>query len=198
MIHGRPRFRCGYVETGLCTDGAYWVDFGAGRFAEEGHLYVYASRRAHARGSEIRGRQAPADDYELDCNLWRASDHGTPCPNCGGVLPLLLGSDRLDPCAQHAWHTVLRLNGPVYVLLLRTVSGDVDVRLLGVEFKGASGPIIMWILCFLALILAVNKTWDLGNDAAKPREKGSTKSSASFNNALSSKVGSSLFHKGSF
>lgn len=47
------------------------------------------------------------------------------------------------------------------VLLLRTVAGDVQFKAFGFEFKGASGPIIMWILCFGALVLAMAKTWDL-------------------------------------
>jgi hypothetical protein len=47
------------------------------------------------------------------------------------------------------------------VLLLRNVAGAVQFRVLTLEFKGASGPIIMWILCFLSLTLAMVKTWDL-------------------------------------
>ena len=47
------------------------------------------------------------------------------------------------------------------VLLLRTVSGNIQFKALGFEFKGASGPIIMWILCFLSLVLAIVKTWPL-------------------------------------
>lgn len=47
------------------------------------------------------------------------------------------------------------------VLLLRTVAGNIQFKVLGMEFKGASGPIIMWILCFLALILAIVRTWSL-------------------------------------
>jgi len=49
----------------------------------------------------------------------------------------------------------------ILVLILRTVSGNIELKILGVEFKGASGPILMWILCFLALTLAISKTWDL-------------------------------------
>lgn len=47
------------------------------------------------------------------------------------------------------------------VLLLRTVAGNIETKALGFEFKGAAGPIVMWILCFLAITLAINKTWDL-------------------------------------
>ena len=47
------------------------------------------------------------------------------------------------------------------VLLLRTVSGSIELKVLGIEFRGAAGPIIMWILCFLAITLAIAKTWNL-------------------------------------
>jgi hypothetical protein len=47
------------------------------------------------------------------------------------------------------------------VLLLRAVSGNIEIKILGLEFKGAAAPIIMWILCFLAITLAIKETWDL-------------------------------------
>jgi hypothetical protein len=47
------------------------------------------------------------------------------------------------------------------VLLLRNVAGDIQFKAFGFEFKGASGPIIMWILCFSALTFAMIKTWPL-------------------------------------
>jgi hypothetical protein len=47
------------------------------------------------------------------------------------------------------------------VLLLRTVSGEIQVSLLGFQFKGAAGPLVMWILCFLAMTVAIRYTWPL-------------------------------------
>jgi hypothetical protein len=55
----------------------------------------------------------------------------------------------------------------ILVLILRTVAGNIELKILGLEFKGASGPIIMWILCFLAMTLAINKTWDLKYEPPK-------------------------------
>jgi len=43
----------------------------------------------------------------------------------------------------------------IVVLVLRTSFGAIDFKILGVEFKGASGPIIMWVFCFLVEILAI-------------------------------------------
>jgi hypothetical protein len=47
------------------------------------------------------------------------------------------------------------------VLLLRNISGAIQFKAFSLEFKGASGPIIMWILCFWALTFAMMKTWNL-------------------------------------
>src|SRR6266542_856688 len=37
----------------------------------------------------------------------------------------------------------------IVVLVLRTSFGPINFKVLGTEFKGASGPIVMWVLCFL-------------------------------------------------
>lgn len=47
------------------------------------------------------------------------------------------------------------------VLLLRHVSGDIELKISGFEFKGGTAPIVMWIGCFLAIALAVRMTWNL-------------------------------------
>jgi cytosine/uracil/thiamine/allantoin permease len=47
------------------------------------------------------------------------------------------------------------------VILLRTVSGSIEFKAFGFEFKGAAGPIIMWIFCFLAITFGISKTWNL-------------------------------------
>lgn len=47
------------------------------------------------------------------------------------------------------------------VLVLRTVAGPIELKIPGFEFKGASGPIVMWIACFLAIAFAVHWLWPL-------------------------------------
>ena len=47
------------------------------------------------------------------------------------------------------------------VIVLRTVSGPLEFKFMGFEFKGASGPTAFWILCFLAISLAIKMTWPL-------------------------------------
>jgi len=47
----------------------------------------------------------------------------------------------------------------IVVLVLRTSFGAIEFKLLTVEFKGASGPIVMWVLCFLVEVLAIKSLW---------------------------------------
>ena len=45
------------------------------------------------------------------------------------------------------------------VLILRSTSGPIELQVLGLKFKGAAGPIIMWVITFLAIVLAVKLLW---------------------------------------
>ena len=43
------------------------------------------------------------------------------------------------------------------VLLLRFTAGNIDFDAWGLKFKGSSGPIIFWVLCFLASVYGITK-----------------------------------------
>ena len=45
------------------------------------------------------------------------------------------------------------------VLVLKSASGPIEFEVLGLRFRGAAGPVILWVLCFLVMILAVNLLW---------------------------------------
>ena len=45
------------------------------------------------------------------------------------------------------------------VILLEITTGTVEVRGLGFEFKGAGGPIVMWVCCFLSIAAAIKMVW---------------------------------------
>ena len=47
------------------------------------------------------------------------------------------------------------------VIVLRSIAGPIEVKGLGFEFRGASGPIVMWIACFLAITFAISSLWPL-------------------------------------
>ena len=47
----------------------------------------------------------------------------------------------------------------IVVLVLRTSFGAINFKILGTEFKGASGPIVMWVFCFLVEVSAIKLLW---------------------------------------
>jgi hypothetical protein len=57
------------------------------------------------------------------------------------------------PCAA--------LTSMFVVIVLRTVAGPIELKIPGFEFRGASGPIVMWIACFLAMTFAISWIWPL-------------------------------------
>jgi hypothetical protein len=64
-----------------------------------------------------------------------------------GNLPTLLGL----PCSA--------LGSLCLVIFLKTANGPIEFEALGFKFRGASGPIIMWGLCFLSMILGIHTLW---------------------------------------
>lgn len=47
------------------------------------------------------------------------------------------------------------------VLVTRAVSGPMSVELFGLKFHGAASETLMWVLCFLAIAFAIERTWKL-------------------------------------
>jgi hypothetical protein len=45
------------------------------------------------------------------------------------------------------------------VALFRTTEGRIRFEVIGVKFDGAAGPIIMWVLCFLAITVSIRMLW---------------------------------------
>jgi hypothetical protein len=45
------------------------------------------------------------------------------------------------------------------VVFLRQTEGPIEFKGLGFEFKGASGQVAMWVVCFLAIAVAIRLCW---------------------------------------
>lgn len=45
------------------------------------------------------------------------------------------------------------------VLLLQYSAGQIRFKVPGFEFEGASGPVVLWVLCFLAVTTAIKWLW---------------------------------------
>ncbi len=44
---------------------------------------------------------------------------------------------------------------------LENTRGKIEFEFIGLKFKGASGPIIMWVVVFLALVVSMRVVWPL-------------------------------------
>ena len=45
------------------------------------------------------------------------------------------------------------------VLLLQYSAGHIEFEVPGFKFRGASGPVVLWVLCFLAITAAIKFLW---------------------------------------
>jgi hypothetical protein len=49
----------------------------------------------------------------------------------------------------------------IIVTLFRQVAGPIEIEVWGLKLKGAGGPVLLWVVCFLALAFALWMVWDL-------------------------------------
>ncbi|AWL99580.1 hypothetical protein [Bradyrhizobium amphicarpaeae] len=49
----------------------------------------------------------------------------------------------------------------IIIALFRSTEGQIKFSGLGFNFEGASGPIVMWVLCFLAIAVGIKLLWPL-------------------------------------
>jgi hypothetical protein len=47
----------------------------------------------------------------------------------------------------------------VIIALFRSTEGTIKFEALGFKFEGASGPIVMWVICFLAISGSIRLLW---------------------------------------
>lgn len=45
------------------------------------------------------------------------------------------------------------------VLFLEQTQGPIEFKGLGFEFKGASGPVVLWVLCYLVIVISFKLLW---------------------------------------
>jgi hypothetical protein len=45
------------------------------------------------------------------------------------------------------------------VIILEWTAGQIEFKGLSFEFRGASGPIVLWVFCFLAIVSALRLFW---------------------------------------
>lgn len=69
----------------------------------------------------------------------------------------------LDIIQAHFAATVLLpialLEAFCIVMLLKFATGPIELEALGFKFRGAAGPVILWIFSFLAIVTGIRLLW---------------------------------------
>jgi hypothetical protein len=47
----------------------------------------------------------------------------------------------------------------VVISMFRVTAGRIEFKALGFQFRGASGPVVLWVFCFLAFVAALRILW---------------------------------------
>jgi hypothetical protein len=47
----------------------------------------------------------------------------------------------------------------VIVTILPIAYGEIEFEALGIKLKGASGPVVLWIICFVVVVAAMKLLW---------------------------------------
>jgi hypothetical protein len=50
----------------------------------------------------------------------------------------------------------------IIVALFRQREGPIELEAPGFKVKGATGPVLLWVICFLAIAWAMKEMWSLG------------------------------------
>ena len=45
------------------------------------------------------------------------------------------------------------------VVVLQATAGNIEFEALGFRFRGAAGPIVLWVLAFVVFVLAIRLLW---------------------------------------
>jgi hypothetical protein len=85
----------------------------------------------------------------------------------GGAVSMLINPSVFQIALKHFAATVglpaAALAALCLVVFLESSSGPIEFKGLGFKFKGASGPIVLWVLCFLAIAGAIQLLWTAGS-----------------------------------
>ena len=81
----------------------------------------------------------------------------------GGAASMLMNPAVFEVALAHFAATVglpsAALAALCIVVFLESSSGPIEFEGLGFKFKGASGPIVLWVFCFLAIAAAIKLLW---------------------------------------
>jgi hypothetical protein len=96
----------------------------------------------------------------------------------GPVNDILMGNPAANvgiPCSAFAAFVIVATLWKAHPP--KSVDGQLSLKLFGLEFTGPAGPISLWVVCFLSLILAVNML-KLDREPAKVAHSAASSSTA--------------------
>lgn len=82
-----------------------------------------------------------------------------------GVLVHSFWTDKqwVDMAKEHASAAaglpIAAVTAFLLVSVLQVTTGKIEFEGLGFKFRGASGPIVLWIACFIAMLIGIKLLW---------------------------------------
>lgn len=81
----------------------------------------------------------------------------------GGAASMMFDPHLYEVALQHVPATIglpsAALAALCLVIVLENTSGPIEFEGLGFRFKGASGPLVLWCICFLVITAAIKAVW---------------------------------------
>ena len=59
------------------------------------------------------------------------------------------------------------------VAIFQVQAGNINIKMFGLEFSGAGGPVIMWIFAFLSIATMIGTLWDGKSPVPGPQAQSS-------------------------
>jgi hypothetical protein len=81
-----------------------------------------------------------------------------------GVLPWDYGPSNLRATVNQHFAAIVGLPSAALaalslVFILESRSGKIEFEVFGLKLRGASGPIVLWVVAFLAITVAIKGLW---------------------------------------
>ncbi len=82
-----------------------------------------------------------------------------------GIIVYSFWTDKqwIDMAIEHASAAaglpIAAVTAFLLVSVLQVTTGKVEFEGIGFKFRGASGPIVLWIACFIAMVIGIKILW---------------------------------------
>ena len=80
------------------------------------------------------------------------------------IIAFFNGSDWFGKLMEDHFKAIIglpaaALTSMTLVLVLKQTAGPIEFKGLSFEFKGTSGEVILWVICFLSIVYSIDKLW---------------------------------------